>query len=64
MVRLGCMGLFALEEELVKECMDRLTNVVLQVEVANQWVWKLHLVGFVLKTMFPGLIKLLISLIL
>jgi len=27
---------------LVRECVDRLTHVVLQAEVADRWVWKLH----------------------
>ena len=34
--------LFAWEEGLVGECVGRLTNSVLQVDVADRWVWKLH----------------------
>jgi len=35
--------LFAWEEGLLGECVERLTNIVLQVELADMWVWKLHL---------------------
>ncbi|GAU16594.1 hypothetical protein TSUD_233460 [Trifolium subterraneum] len=34
--------LYAWEEELVGECVDRLTNIVLQEGVPDRWVWKLH----------------------
>ncbi|GAU17363.1 hypothetical protein TSUD_232390 [Trifolium subterraneum] len=32
----------AWEEELVLDCVERLSNVVLQVNVHDRWVWKLH----------------------
>ena len=34
--------LFAWEEGLVGECVERLANFVLQVDVADRWVWRLH----------------------
>jgi len=34
--------LFAWEEELVGECVGRLANFALQVEVSDRWEWKLH----------------------
>jgi len=34
--------LFAWEEELARECAALLSNVILQVEVLDWWVWKLH----------------------
>jgi len=34
--------LFAWDAELVRECVARLSNVVLQVAVMDRWVWKLH----------------------
>ena len=34
--------LFAWEEGLLGECVERLSNFVLQVDLANRWVWKLH----------------------
>ncbi|GAU40836.1 hypothetical protein TSUD_287740 [Trifolium subterraneum] len=34
--------LHAWEEELVLECVERLSNVVLQVNEHDRWVWKLH----------------------
>ncbi|XP_024626821.1 uncharacterized protein [Medicago truncatula] len=34
--------LFAWEEELVEECVERLDNFVLQVDISDRWVWNLH----------------------
>ncbi|GAU46898.1 hypothetical protein TSUD_296770 [Trifolium subterraneum] len=34
--------LFAWEEELVEECIDRLSSYFLQDGVSDRWVWKLH----------------------
>jgi len=34
--------LFAWEELLVGECVERLSVLVLQVGLADRWVWKLH----------------------
>jgi hypothetical protein len=34
--------LFAWEEELVGECVERLANFVLQVDTSDRWVWRLH----------------------
>jgi len=34
--------LFAWEEGLVGECVERLANFVLQVDMADRWVWRLH----------------------
>jgi hypothetical protein len=34
--------LFAWEEELLRESVTRLSNVVLQVMVLDRWIWKLH----------------------
>jgi len=34
--------LFAWEEGLLGECVERLSNFVLQVDLADRWVWKLH----------------------
>ncbi|GAU51648.1 hypothetical protein TSUD_414700 [Trifolium subterraneum] len=34
--------LYAWEEDLVLECITRLSNVVLQVDARDAWVWKLH----------------------
>lgn len=34
--------LFAWEEELVGECVERLANIVLQVGMSDKWVWRLH----------------------
>lgn len=33
---------FEWELELVKECVDLVTHVVLQVEEPDRWAWKLH----------------------
>ncbi|GAU29337.1 hypothetical protein TSUD_227080 [Trifolium subterraneum] len=35
-------GLRAWEEDLVKECITRLSNVFMQVTEQDKWVWKLH----------------------
>jgi len=37
-----CRRLFAWEEELVRECVERLTSTVLQVGSADHLVWHLH----------------------
>jgi len=34
--------LFAWEEGLVEQCVERLANFVLQVDMSDRWVWKLH----------------------
>ncbi|GAU11374.1 hypothetical protein TSUD_343650 [Trifolium subterraneum] len=34
--------LFAWEEELVLECIARLSNIVLQVDIPDRWEWNLH----------------------
>jgi hypothetical protein len=35
--------LFAWKENLVRKCVDRLSNVILHVEMEDRWVWKLDL---------------------
>lgn len=37
-----CRSLFVWEEEMVRECVERLSPIVLQVFLANRWVLKLH----------------------
>jgi len=34
--------LFDWEDELVQECFERLTSIVLQVAMGDRWVWKLQ----------------------
>ena len=34
--------LFAWEDELVRECVDCISNIVLQDEMVDRWVWKPH----------------------
>ena len=34
--------LFAWDERLLGECVERLANSILQVDLADRWVWKLH----------------------
>lgn len=36
------MRLFEWEDELVEECIERLTSIILQVDVEDRWIWNLH----------------------
>lgn len=38
----GDVGLFAWEEELVRECVDVLSVVALQVDDEDRWSWRYH----------------------
>jgi len=35
--------MFAWKEELLRECVDMLSNVILRAEMEDWWVWNLHL---------------------
>jgi hypothetical protein len=40
--RRWCRSPYAWENELLRECVDRLANVILHMEMADPWVWNLH----------------------